>query len=308
MLTSFFGKSNPVNYLLLGIFLFLGYVVATYHDFINGFSIITLAKHVFGIGVCIFSMLLVDFIIRKNTLTKSNTFGIFLFSCFLLMFPVIFSEQDILMSNIFLLLALRRILSLKSEKNLEKKVLDASVWISVAMFFYFSAWLFFGVLFIAILQKKHTTYKHLLIPFVGLFGVFVIATAYHFIVFDSFDWLIITKKTPTLDYSTYNSAEILIPLTIVTTLLVWTGIHRIFTISSVSKKDKPNYLLLLVIVVVCIFLVLTSPNKKGGEILFLLAPTAIVVAGFIENSKEFWFKEMVLWLTVLVPILLIFLR
>jgi hypothetical protein len=308
MLTSFFGKSNPVNYLLLGIFIFLGYTIGSYQDFLKEFSIITLAEHILGIGICIISMLLVDFIIRKNALTKANTFGILLFSCFLLMFPIIFSELDILLSNIFLLFALRRILSLKSEKNLEKKVLDASIWIAVAMFFYFYACLFFGILFIAILRKKHTTYKHLLIPFVGLAGVFTLATSYHFMVYDSFDWFLHMEKTPGLDYSTYNSAGILIPLTVVATLLVWTGVHRIFTLSSVSKKDKPNYLLLMVIASVSIVLVLTSPDKKGGEIIFLLAPTAIIVAGYIESSKEFWFKEMVLWLTLLLPILLIFIR
>lgn len=308
MLTSFFGKSNPVNYLLLGIFIFLGYVIATYQVVLESFSILGLGEHIIVAGACVFSMLLVDFIIRKNALTRSNTFGIYLFSCFLLMFPVIFSEKSIVLSNIFLLLALRRILSLKSEKNIEKKVLDASIWIAVAMFFYFYAWLFFGVLFIAILRKKHTTYKHLLIPFAGLLGVFVISTAYHFIRYDSFDWFLEMRTIPGMDFSAYHSKGILIPLTVVVTLLVWTGIYRVFMLSAISKKDKPNYLLLLFVAGVCLLLIVFSPEKKGGELLFLLAPTAIITANFIENSKEFWFKEMVLWLSVVLPVILWFIR
>lgn len=306
MLTSFFGKSNPVNFLILGIFIFIGYVLGILFGAPIKFSGMWLAEHLFFIAVCVFSMLLVDFIIRKNDLTKSNTFGILFFSCFLVMLPVIFFEKNILLANIFLLLALRRVLSLKSEKNTEKKILDASLWITIASFFYFYCLLFFIVLFLAVLRKKHTRYKHLLIPFVGFLAVLIIVTAYHFFVYDSLNWFFELQMIIDTDFSAYHTAKILIPATIIVTFIIWTGIYRIFKLSSIPKKDKPNYLLMLVVTIISIFIVVSSPQKTGGELLFLLAPTAIITSNYIENIKEFWFRELLLLLVVLLPIVLLF--
>ncbi|MAP54398.1 DUF6427 family protein [Altibacter sp.] len=307
MLTSFFGKSNPVNYLLLAIFIFLGFLVTLLHGLPEVFSWSFAMRSVVAIILCIFSMLLVDFIIRKNGLTRSNTYGILFFSCFLVMFPAVFSEVDILLANVFLLLGTRRILSLKSEKNTEKKVLDATLWITIAAFFYFYAILFFAVLVIAILRKKHTTYKHTLIPLVGFFGVFVVVTAYKYLSEDSFDWYFSWRKGISLDFSKYNSAAILIPTTVLLTLMVWTGVHRVLSFSSVSKKERPNYLLMVFMAGIAMVMALASPVKTGAEVLFLLAPSAIIITNYIENLKEFWFKELLVALTILLPIVLVFL-
>ncbi|MCW8980248.1 MULTISPECIES: DUF6427 family protein [Altibacter] len=306
MLTSFFGKSNPVNYLLLGIFIFLGCLVTLLHGLPEVFSWSFALRSIVVIVLCIFSMLLVDFIIRKNGLTRSNTYGILFFSCFLVMFPAVFSEVDILLANVFLLLATRRILSLKSEKNTEKKVLDATLWITIGAFFYFYAILFFAVLIIAILRKKHTTYKHTLIPLVGFFGVFIVVTAYKYLWDDSFDWYFSWRKSISFDFSIYNSASILIPTTVLLTLMVWTGVYRVISFSSVSKKERPNYLLMVFMAGVAIVMALASPVKTGAEVLFLLAPAAIIITNYIEHLKEFWFKELLVALTVLLPVVLFF--
>ncbi|PKA82903.1 hypothetical protein ATE92_1043 [Ulvibacter sp. MAR_2010_11] len=308
MLTSFFGKSNPVNYLILGIFIGLGYIIAIFTGPPIEFSLQNIVAYIFGLGLCVFTMLLVDFIIRKNDLTKPNTFGILFFSCFLIMLPIIFFDRNILLSNAFLLLALRRILSLKSEKNPEKKVLDASLWISIAAFFYVYSLLFFAVLFLAILRKKHTTYKHLLIPFVGFFGVFAIATAYNYVVFGSFNWFFEFDALINFDFSAYNSVALLIPLTILVTLIIWTSIHRLYKLASVAKKDRPNYLLMLIITAAAVLMVLASPQRTGAELLFLVSPLAIIAANYVESISEFWFKEVLLWLVVLLPGILFFLR
>jgi hypothetical protein len=306
MLTSFFGKSNPVNFLILGILIFTGYVLAVLNGHWSELAGLKIAEYFVLVAICIFSMLLLDFIIRKNDLTKSNTYGVLFFSLFLLVLPVIFFDKNILLSNMFLLLALRRILSLKSEKNPEKKVLDATIWISLAAFFYVFALFFFIVLLMSILRKSHTTYKHLLIPFVGFLGILICMTAFQFLMFDSFDWFKDINASISLDFSVYNSLPILIPATIIITLIIWTSVYRIFKFSSVSKKDRPNYLLMLIITGTSIMMVLSSPEKTGAELLFLLAPTAIIAANYIENLNEFWFKEIVLWTVAILPLLMFF--
>lgn len=317
MLTSFFGKSNPVNYLILGTFIVLGYLLGA----ISGSSIvitpIILLEHGFFIVLSVLIMLLLDFIIRKNHLTKNNTFAILFFTCFLVMLPVIFFQFKIIVANAFLLLALRRIMSLRSDKNSTKKILDASVWITVASLFYFWSLLFFVPLWIAIIQKPNSNYKQILVPFTGFLAVLIINTAFQLLVNNSFAWVFNWKDSISFDFSKYNSASILVPVTVILAFYIWTGIYRILKISIVSLKERSNYLLLLYVSLTSLFVALFGPEKTGAEILFILAPVSIIAANYIENFEteryvekdvaEFWFKEIMLWLIVVLPFIFLFL-
>ncbi|MGO3184425.1 MAG: DUF6427 family protein [Aequorivita sp.] len=317
MLTSFFGKSNPINYLILAVFIALGYLVGAVSGFNDLITPSFLFVHGFFIIVSVFSMLLFDFIIRKNHLTKNNTYAILFFACFMVMLPVIFIQQNILLANIFLILALRRIMSLRSDKNSEKKILDASFWITVASLFYFWSLLFFVPLYIAIVKKPNLNYKQMLIPFTGFFAVIILNTAYHLLVNDSFLWFLEWRDAVSLDFSNYNSASILVPVTVILAFYIWTGVFRISKMSSVSSKSKSNYLLLFYVSLTSFVVALMGPEKTGAEILFILAPLSIIAANYIENfgteryveidKIELRFKEIMLWLVVILPFVFVFL-
>ena len=117
MLTSFFGKSIPLNYLILGVFIVAGYLLGAISGSLVVITPYLLFVHSAFIILSVLIMLLLDFIIRKNHLTKTNTFAILFFTCFMVMLPVIFLQHKILLANAFLILALRRIMSLRSDKN-----------------------------------------------------------------------------------------------------------------------------------------------------------------------------------------------
>ena len=98
------------------------------------------------------------------------------------------------------------------------------------------------------------------------------------------------------------------------TLFVWTGAHRLYKLPSIPKKGRPNYLLIMIIAAVSLIVAIVSPQKSAAEILFILAPIAIMAANYIEfsdsanrglNEKK-WFKEIILWVTLLLPLTLFF--
>src|SRR5690606_34142012 len=231
--------------------------------------------------------------------------------------PVIFLHHKILLANAFLLLAIRRIMSLRNDKNSSKKILDASIWITVASLFYFWSLLFFIPLFIAVIQKPNTNYKQMLIPFTGFVAVLIINTALQLLVSDSFLWFAKWQDVISFDFSKYNSASVLIPVTLLFTFFIWAGIYRISKLSMVPLKERPNYLLLLYLSITALFVGLAGPEKTGAEILFLLAPVSIIATNYIENFEteryvekdvaEFWFKEIMLWLVVILPFVFLFL-
>jgi hypothetical protein len=69
---------------------------------------------------------------------------------------------------------------------------------------------------------------------------------------------------------------------------------------------------MLLIGVASIIVVLSSPQKTGAELVFLIAPTSIIVANYIEESDSKpqkgndskWFKEGILWLVIVLPIVI----
>ena len=316
MLTSFFGKSSPVNFLILGIFIFVSLFIDFLSIILLDFSLSLLVQAVFLVLLIIFSMLLLDFIIRKNALTKLNTFAVLFYSCFIAMLPIVFRHPEIIAANVFLLLALRRILSLQSNKNSERKILDASIWITIASLFYFGSLLFLIPLWIAIFQKPNATYKQMLIPFTGIFAVLIIYTSFQLLVNDSFEWFYNWKQAINLDFSDYNYGVVLVPVAVILVFILWTGVYRILKLASLTLKEKPNYMLLVYVIVTALFMAFLGPVKTGAELLLVFGPLSIISANYIEvaptNRKgkkdygEFWFKEILLWLVVLLPVVLWF--
>jgi len=304
MLTSFFSKSNPINFLLLSIVVVLVYILGVWIPSDIPISLASVVSNLFFMVLSVFGLFLLDFIVKKNDLTRQNTYAVLCFVCFLAFFPNCFGNHSILIANTLLLFALRRIFSLYSEKNTEKKILDATIYISIASFFYFFSLLIFIVLALAILRKKHTTFKHLLIPIAGFFAIFSLVTSYYFLTEGSFNWFFLWKPQIGFEFTAYNMLSVVVALAILATFMVWTVSHRLIKLGTISKKDRPNYLLIVILLGVTVLMALASPQKTGAELLFIFAPLAIMVANFVEQTKEFWFKELLLWLLVLAPLFL----
>lgn len=312
MLTSFFEKSRPVNFLILGSFIFVGYILTAIFKVDQPITASFFFYHSLYALLCVGSLFLLNFIIVKNDLTHSNAFGMFFYSCFLLMLPVIFVQNDIIIANFFLLLAFRRIISLNKDTNSARKILDASVWITIASLAYFWSLLFFIPLWIAIILKPNSHYKQMLMPIVGFAAVMIIAFAYRLLAFDSYEWILNWRKPIGLDFSVYGNKEILVPATIILGFYIWTASSRLFNLKSISLKERPKQILLLQISFVAFVLAFAVPEKTGAELFFTLVPTAIITAGYFDkdltkqrwqrDKLESWFKEIVFWMAFLAAI------
>ena len=306
MLTSFFGKSSPINFLLLGIFIavFCVLKVVLDHGFVLQWQ--EIASQIFIIVLLVFSMLLLDFMVRKNYLNTSNTFAIFIFSCLVAMLPVM-QHLGMVMAQFFLLMALRRIFSMTSEKNMEKKILDASLWILLASYFYF--WSILGVIFlyIAILKLPRKPFRYLLIPVVGLLGMFLITAALFLMKDNSFAWLSTYAKPISFNFTAYGSVEVGVFLTFFFSVLIWSVFFRISKLPDIPKKFRSNYLQVIFSVIVSVFIALFSEIKIVTELIFLAAPSAIVIAGYLEKNGDVWFKEILAWTFLVLPIVFLIL-
>jgi len=305
MLTSFFSKSNPVNFLLLGTALGIAYVISLFGKDYSEFDLWNFLEIVAVAGLLVFTILLLNFIVSKNNLTRKNTFAAFIFTAYTLMIPAIFDHTNIIIAVVCCLFALRRIFSLPSEKNVEKKILDASLWLVLASFFHFYCLIFFVVVYYAALRRPRTSFRYLLIPLLAILAVISITTSYFYLTENSFAWFERHISTVSFDFGAYNSFALLIPASLFLSSVLWICFYRLVKVGSMMRKERPNFLVLLVIILSALAVSLGSAVKDGSEMYFLIPPLAIATADYIENREELYIKELYIWLVMLLPVALL---
>ncbi len=186
MITSFFKTTKPIHYVMTITYLLLVFVGFQINSLSNNFSWVSVFKSALLFVLLVFIMLLLDFISKKNALTKINSFKILFFTLLLCLCPFSFQSLDIAVSAIFILLAFRRILSLKSDVNLYKKTFDIGLWIAFATVFHFWNCLFFVVLIFALAIYNIRQIKYWLTIIFGIATVALLTLNYNIIFNDVF--------------------------------------------------------------------------------------------------------------------------
>lgn len=308
MISSVFGKTKPVNYLLLFGFLFVFYWFVHYYRFEKAYDAEQLTFRLILLAVLLFSIFLLNFIVQRNQITGTNSYGMLYFVMLLVLFPEVLMDENAILCNFFLLLAGRRLISLKSLKDIKLKVLDATIWTGVASLFYDWALLFLLVVYIAIYFYEPKNIRNWLVPLVGLVCVALIAQA--FLVVVGLPDFIPKHYRFSLaldrDFSSlrvYNTKLLCYALLIIVTGFMAfikmgkLGLGRIITVRLVAIS--------LTIGLVVTFL---KTDKQVYPVLITFFPAATMITKYVEVIKRSNVKELVLLASVLLPfiVLLIF--
>lgn len=307
MISSFFSKAKPIHFVIVCLILLLSFSIAKFYTISQMFSVGLLIKEIGLFLVCLATVFILDFFGSRNNLTKKNSYKILIFSLFVALLPAAILNSNFLLSNFFILLAIRRIISLRSNKDIKKKLFDAAFWISIATLFYFWASLFYILIFIGLILYRIVDVKNYIIPFIGILTVSVL----------SFSYMIIIDQDPmsyfnnlvefSFDFSSLNSQRTVISSTIILTYGIWSLLYFIRYLKSKSKKSRPSFLLLIFASIIGLAIIVISPNKNGSEFIFLFAPLSIIITNYLETISEKWFKEGLLLGLVITPIVILML-
>lgn len=305
MITTIFSKSKPINFLIVFFIMFCAFVFLGFKfpDLINsnqGFG----AKIAVFVGAY-FSVLVLHFIVVKNGLSQQNNIELLVFALFFLAIPQTFLSNKIIVSNLFILLALRRIISIRSKKELIKKLFDSGFLIGLASLFYFWAILFFPLVFISLLFFSETKAKLYLIPIVGLATLAIITIALSIVFHNDFFSFLNLNPTINLEFSTYNTLQFIGAITMLLSFGIWSSLFYLSDIKKKMRTYRPSYKIMFTACVLASVIVLIAPNKNGSEFLFLFAPLSVIFMNYIETIKENWFKQTFLALLILTPIVLL---
>src|SRR5690606_35010110 len=105
MLTSFFGKSKPINFLAVAVFMAVFYLIANAETLFSNFNPGTLALKTGVLIAFVLSATVLDFIAKKNDLTKRSAYKILIFAVFSVSFISILRDNQAIAANLFVLLS-----------------------------------------------------------------------------------------------------------------------------------------------------------------------------------------------------------
>ena len=298
MITSVFKKSTLLNNALVLVLLLFFFFMYQTSDLLTTTSAQGFSKTATLILLLLASFFLVNFTVKKNNLTKNSSYTILFFLLLLLIFPSIFINSNLLFANFFLLLAIRRLISLQTLKAPKEKIFDASMWIFIASLFHFWCILFILLVYISIFFHVSRDYRNWLLPFVAFFATSVIFL-FAALAFDK-TWIAhIINQTQTnfeLDYFTNNYQNIALSFFVVIGLYFLLSLVLSLTNKPLILQASYKKMIFGFLIGVAIFLI--SPDKNNEMLIFTFMPLSVMCTTNIEYSQSQMYQEIVLLLLI----------
>ena len=305
MITTIFSKSKPINFLIVFCVLLVSLLILEF-KYAHSLSVN------YGLGtkigmflIVFFSVLLLHFIVVKNGLSQQSNIELLVFALFVLAVPQTFISYKIIVSNMFILMALRRMISIRSKKEIIKKLFDSGFLIGLASVFYFWSILFFPLIIISLLFFSESKAKYYFIPVLGLATLVVILTAVSVIFYGDIFSIFPQKVAFSFNYTAYNSFQLIGAITILLSFGLWSSVFYLADIKKKMRSYRPSYKIMFVACMLATAIAIITPNKNGSEMLFLFAPLSVIIMNYIETITDNWFKNSFLALLIIAPIVLL---
>ncbi|MFV8371638.1 DUF6427 family protein [Flavobacterium sp. LB2P74] len=298
MITSVFRKSTPLNFSLVVILILVFFSIYQFQDlsWMNSFLLI-LKK---GLLFCVLlaSVFITDFVAKKNGLSKDSTYTIFFYFLLLLFFPSVLDNLNLILSNFFILLALRRLISLQSLKASKEKIFDASLWIFLAALFHFWSIIFIVLVFISIIFHVSRDYRNWILPFIAFFvaGIMFLlyATVFNLNVIEY-----IVKSVEInfkINYFTNNYQNA--ALSIYATIALFFVVSMVASLSNRPQLLHTSFKKIIASFFISILIYVISANKSNDLLVFTFTPLAIMATSHIEMPQLRLKQEMVLFVLI----------
>ena len=295
MIASLFSKTRPINYILILIMLFSCFFVYQFQVPNEDFTSVDLFSKIGVFVLLLFSFFLVNFISLKNTLTQNDNYAILFFLVFILLFPTVLNNIKVVLSNVFLLLALRRLISLKTLNSSKEKIFDASFWIFLSAIFHFWSILYIVLVFISIIFHSGKEFKNWILPFVSFLCVWILYIAASLILFDNYS---INKAVFQVSFNFFEFKNMYQNMA----FSLFVSISVLFFASqTIDYQNKPlnmqaSYKQVYFAFLLALGIYVFSANKSNDLLMYTFAPLAILGANMFEKMKNSIYKEVSLYL------------
>ena len=306
MITSVFKKSTPLNFILVVISMLVFFLIYQFQDLTWTNSVGSIFKKAGFFFISLGSILIANFIAKKNGLSKDSSYTILFYFLFLLFFPSVLNNLNIIASNFFILLALRRLISLQSLKASKEKIFDASLWIFIAALFHFWSILYLVLVFISILFHVSRDYRNWILPFIAFLAVGIISVVFSITFQKNIIEFINANATTSfeMDYFTNNSQNA--AFSIYLTMALFFVISMLASLSNKPMLLHTSFKKIIASFFIGIIIFLISSHKSNDLLLFTFAPLAMMATSHIEIKQLQLKQEIVLFVIIVCSLVAFF--
>ncbi len=308
MITSVFRKSTPINLFLVLLLMLVFFFSPLFQDLSWTNSLVSILYQVGLFLLLLGSLFLTNFITKKNGLSKDSGYPIFFFFLFLIFFPSVFSKSNLIISNFFILLALRRLLSIQSLKSTKEKIFDASIWIFLASLFHFWSILFLLIVFISIIFHVSRDYRNWILPFISFFAVAIISIALSLIFDKDLPGYIVESALIHLNIDYFENTNQNIAFSIYSTVALFFLISMFLSLSSKPLILNSSYKVIIISFFIGIIIFIISPSKSNDLLIYTIVPLAVMATSHIETKQLQLKQELVLGVLIISSIIVFFLQ
>lgn len=301
MLSRFFGKSKPFVFLCLIGYLSLGFWISAMR------SSLSLNWAVIGKYVVLISLLFgVNFIVKRNKINKQNAFAVFVFTMLSTFFPDFYLDFAYLIPAFFVVLGLRRLISLKTQIEPKKKIFDASLWFFIACIFQPFLLPLVLLVFLAVIQYTLYDPKNLLIPFIAWICGGLFFTAFQ--LWKTDEWIFFYELYTGFGWNNFSliwqENTVFISAFTILSLFVLFGISKVINSAALALKTSLVMVLFAFIFILLGWMLSNQNTIAGLAIAFI--PLSMLAGKSLEIKIKPILKEGLLWLFLGINMLIFF--
>jgi hypothetical protein len=294
MITSLFRKSTPLNYSLVFLLVLFFFFTYEFHVAETTKIPLSLLSKIRFLCLVLATLFTANFITVKNGLSKDSAYPIVFTLFFLLFSPSIFNNINLLIANLFVLLAIRRLLSLQTLKFTKEKIFDASLWVFVASLFHFWAILFIILVFLSIIINAARDYRNWFLPFIAFFGVLALYLMFSLLMGQSMSAKYFDEITTNFNLQYFVNNYQNIAFSMYAAIALFFFVTLVFSLSNRPLILHSAYIKTIFSFLIGIGVFLISPSKSNDLLIFTFVPLSIMATGHIEISRSKLKQELVL--------------
>ncbi|MES2140326.1 MAG: DUF6427 family protein [Bacteroidota bacterium] len=309
MLIRFFKHNNPSSFILLPLFALVLWIIGF---FLEQNSIVgdqmplyeTIAKplnnfHFIGTLIAFLLIItgafLLNFIVNQyEILTKPSFLPALFYIVFMSMDSSMLALHPFVFANIFIMLAVFKLVSSYQKDTAFSNAFDAGILISLSSLFYFPGIVFIPLLGIGFILFRPFNWREWIISLLGILVPYIFVFSYYFLKEIPGNWWTIKvflshlpeQPKPVISNSFYFMLGVSMLIILLAFMKLFTGFYE------ASQRNKKGILLLVWLTVFALLSLLIAPELSIEKYSAFAIPASVFCANYFLKLKKKWWGEL----------------
>lgn len=295
MISSVFGKTKPINTVLVLSFLAVLFLLSQWKWNPEAFDLEHIPLLIATLILLLLAVLLMNFVVQRNQLTAAHSYAQLFFVLFFALFSEVLRDSAAIAALFFCLLALRRLISMHSLRGIPSKVFDATLWILVSSLFINWTLILFPLPLIYLYFYESKEVRNWLVPIAAIVAFIIIGMGVSVLLGDAdalrknYDFSDLRFWTlPDWKETAFRQGGFML-LVVISMLLSFLKM----------RNTGSGRMLSLRLLSVCLLLsaILGSFWRpwEGAGLLFVFFPAAVFMSRYLETVRKIWLRDLLLW-------------